>query len=66
MKKLQYKPAVFVISLFWAMFAFAESNTPWGTASTQDINYAPNKVVYDVAVSSVETLNQVLDRLVKG
>lgn len=42
--------------------AAAAEDAPWGKAHAQDIQYQPNKVVYDVAVSSVETFEGVLDR----
>ena len=42
--------------------ASAESQAPWGQASAKDIDYSDQKVVFDVAVDSVERMNAVLDR----
>ena len=43
--------------------AGAESaKAPWGKASAKDIDYSGQKVVFDVAVDSVERMNAVLDR----
>ena len=36
--------------------------SPWGSSQLTDTEYKPQKVVYDVAVNSVERLNGVLDR----
>jgi intracellular sulfur oxidation DsrE/DsrF family protein len=41
----------------------AGENAPWGQAKVDNVNYKPQKVVYDVAVSSVEALTNVLDRV---
>jgi len=54
-------PVLLVFSLF-AMFSHAEELAPWGKARVQNIQYAPQKVVYDVAVSDVEAFSNVLDR----
>ena len=40
----------------------AAENSPWGTGNVVDIKYKPQKVVYDVAVSNVGSLEGVLDR----
>jgi intracellular sulfur oxidation DsrE/DsrF family protein len=40
-----------------------DANSPWGRASTNNYSYAPQKVVYDVAVKSQEELEGVLDRV---
>jgi len=40
----------------------ADSNVPWGRANVENINYSPQKVVYDVAVSDIEALTQIIDR----
>lgn len=39
------------------------ADAPWGRASLFDRDYAPQKVVYDVSVSDVETFEGVLDRV---
>jgi intracellular sulfur oxidation DsrE/DsrF family protein len=41
----------------------AEDGTPWGHAEVDNVAYKPQKVVYDVAVSSIETFRLVLDRV---
>lgn len=38
------------------------ADPPWGSATVTPIEYKPQKVVYDVAVSSVEKVESVLDR----
>ena len=41
----------------------AESaQSPWGQAKARDIDYEPNKVVYDIAVKSTGALESALDR----
>ena len=42
--------------------AQADPAAPWGGAEVRDIDYPPQKVVYDVAVGSVAALESVLDR----
>jgi len=42
--------------------AAAAGNTPWGRAEAKDIDYSNQRVVFDVAVASVERMNAVLDR----
>ena len=36
---------------------------PWGTAQSRDIDYAPQKVLYDVTSGDGEFISQVLDRV---
>jgi uncharacterized protein len=43
--------------------AATDGNAPWGGATFKDAAYAPQKVVYDVAVSSPAELEGVLDRV---
>lgn len=44
--------------------AAADGNAaPWGQATLQQTAYAPQKVVYDVAVSSAKELEGVIDRV---
>jgi intracellular sulfur oxidation DsrE/DsrF family protein len=40
----------------------AEEAAPWGRGRVTDIQYAPQKVVYDVAVADSEAFSRVLDR----
>jgi intracellular sulfur oxidation DsrE/DsrF family protein len=41
----------------------ADAKAPWGHAKLDEIDYKPHKVVYDVSVSSVSALTNVLDRV---
>ena len=41
----------------------AGDNAPWGHAKVDKVKYQPHKVVYDVSVSSVSALTNVLDRV---
>jgi hypothetical protein len=43
--------------------AAADGNAPWGRATPKEVAYAPQRVVYDVAVSSPAELEGVLDRV---
>jgi intracellular sulfur oxidation DsrE/DsrF family protein len=40
----------------------AAAEAPWGSSKVIDTQYKPQKVVYDVAVNSVEKVTSVLDR----
>ena len=40
-----------------------DANAPWGHASVDAVSYKPHKVVYDVSVSSIRALTNVLDRV---
>jgi intracellular sulfur oxidation DsrE/DsrF family protein len=62
-KHLMCKLSVCVVALLWMITAQAEQDAPWGRASLQAIDYAPQKVVYDVAAADVESFSQVLDRV---
>ncbi|MGD8711754.1 MAG: hypothetical protein PVG50_02850 [Thiohalophilus sp.] len=42
--------------------AWAAEQAPWGSAEVLNIEYPPQKVVYDVSVSSQAQLSRVLDR----
>jgi len=42
--------------------AGATEPAPWGKAKAVDIQYPPQKVLYDVAVDNVKTFERVLDR----
>ncbi len=41
----------------------ADPAAPWGKAFSLSVNYAPQKVVYDVAVQSEEQFSRALDRV---
>jgi len=63
MKNLLRKLPVWIIPMLWMVSAQAYENAPWGRASLQAIEYAPDKVVYDIAVPDIETFSRVLDRV---
>jgi intracellular sulfur oxidation DsrE/DsrF family protein len=63
MKEILCRLTVFMLPLLWVTFVHAEENASWGAAKPETINYKPQKVVYDVAASSVEMFSQVLDRV---
>ena len=50
--------------LIMALYAgsLAAVETPWGGAGIIETEYKPQKVVYDVAVKSIEKMTSVLDR----
>lgn len=52
-----------MLSLLLMTVSHAEQSAPWGKSSAEPIDYKPQKVVYDVAASSVETFSHVLDRV---
>ena len=54
---------VFVLLVLQLASVQAEERTPWGRASLVDIDYAPHKVVYDVAVADGDAFTRVLDRV---
>ena len=63
MKNVLCRLTVLIMPLLWITFSHAEESAPWGAASVAPVNYKPQKVVYDVAVSSVEMFGHVLDRV---
>ncbi len=42
--------------------ALAADNAPWGKGKPQELEYTPQRVVYDVAVADSTALSRVLDR----
>lgn len=54
-----------LLALLWlaAPLQAQDANIPWGRAVAQEMEYAPQKVVYDVAVISRGALENVLDRV---
>ena len=61
MMKLISTVPVIVVTLLWTGLAQAEA--PWGGAGLQAIEYAPHKVVYNVAASDLAGFSHVLDRV---
>jgi len=56
----------FVITMFMGLSSLlvaAENPAPWGRATLKDAPYTPQRVVYDVAVSDREAMENVLDRV---
>lgn len=60
---------IMIMRIAIALFLFAlqsaspaAENAPWGRAGVTEQEYSPQKVVYDVAVSSRSALENVLDR----
>lgn len=41
----------------------ADANAPWGQARLDEVAYKPQRVVYDVSVSSVSVFSNILDRV---
>jgi hypothetical protein len=54
---------VFIVAIIWMVASQAEQGPPWGRATLQPVDYAPQKVVYDVAATDVESFSLVLDRV---
>ena len=63
MKAILCRLTVFMLPLLWVTVVHAEGSAPWGVSNAEPVNYKPQKVVYDVAVSSVKMLSHVLDRV---
>jgi len=57
------KLPVLVLLVFQVAAVQAEEQPRWGRASLEDIDYAPHKVLYDVAAADVEQFTRVLDRV---
>jgi uncharacterized protein len=55
--------AVIGITMLMAVSAHADEKAPWGTTSVEPIEYAPQKVVYDVAEGDPERFERILDRV---
>ncbi|TDY02557.1 DsrE family protein [Thiohalophilus thiocyanatoxydans] len=51
-----------IVMLLTSLIATADERAPWGTSEAVKQDYQPQKVVYDVAVSSRKELEQVFDR----
>lgn len=51
-----------IMTLLISLTAGAAEQAPWGKSQAQEYDYSPQKVVYDVAVSSTKQLEQTLDR----
>jgi intracellular sulfur oxidation DsrE/DsrF family protein len=56
-------PCYLFLFLLLAATGQAGEEAPWGKATLQRSDYAPQKVLYDVAVTDVEEFSLVLDRV---
>jgi intracellular sulfur oxidation DsrE/DsrF family protein len=54
--------AACLLFLLLPFAAMADEAAPWGRATSTDIQYKPQKAVYDVAVSGAAAMNGVLNR----
>ncbi len=57
------KLILFFIPMLWLTLSHAEENTPWGRAAVDNINYSPQKVLYDVSAANIDSFRHVLDRV---
>lgn len=51
--------------IFFALFslsAYAADNAPWGTGNVNNIQYKPQRVLYDVSANSLSEFEHVLNR----
>ena len=55
--------AVVGMTMFMAAPALSETEAPWGKAAVEAIDYAPQKVVYDVVQGDLERFERILDRV---
>jgi intracellular sulfur oxidation DsrE/DsrF family protein len=57
--------AIFILFLVTAAGAsvFSAERAPWGTAGVADVEYRPQKVLYDLTTANTAELGNVLDRL---
>ncbi len=62
MKKTSILTLLLMI-VFWATVSHAEASVPWGRASLDPVDYKPQKVLYDVAVTNIDAFTHVLDRV---
>jgi intracellular sulfur oxidation DsrE/DsrF family protein len=63
MRCLLNKSPAAALLLLLAVSCRAGAEAPWGSASLQDIDYAPQRVVYDVTAADAEAFTRVLDRV---
>ncbi len=63
MKNILCRLTVLMPALLCMTFSHAEESAPWGRAGLVPVEYQPQKVVYDVSVSSVDSFSNVLDRV---
>ncbi len=61
-KTMAWGVSVLAMVMLMTTPLWAESEEPWGRASLDEIDYAPQKVVYDVAEGDPERFERILDR----
>lgn len=59
---MRYIIPLFLSILFTHFAVAAENDSPWGRGKVHEIEYAPQKVVYDVSASSRTEFEHALDR----
>ncbi len=55
-------PLACLFAVFSMTSALAAETAPWGKGKPHNVDYSPQRVVYDVAVADREALSRVLDR----
>lgn len=63
MRMIFFIASLIAINLFGTTAHSQDHNAPWGSAVAQVAGYLPQKVVYDVTVSTPDELNALLDRM---
>lgn len=52
-----------VIPMLFAVVAQANEATPWGVAEKSEIQYKPQKVLYDLTTGNTKKIHNILDRV---
>lgn len=60
---MKYFVMSLVMSLMFISSVHAADTAPWGKGNVDNIEYAPHKVVYDVAANKLSRFESVLDRV---
>jgi intracellular sulfur oxidation DsrE/DsrF family protein len=61
--KSLFKLIMLFMPLLWLTVSHADENIPWGRAAAENINYSPQKVLYDVSAANLDGFSHVLDRV---
>lgn len=51
-----------IFSMLFSLPIYAEDNSPWGTGNVNNIQYRPQRVLYDVSANSLAEFEHVLNR----
>ena len=62
MQTLAVWPLACLFAVLSVSSALAAEDAPWGKSKPQNLDYSPQRVVYDVSVSDSAALSRVLDR----